>query len=151
MPTLYLLCGLPGSGKTAWATTLEATRPVLRITEDEWMARLFGSECAGDGLLRARVSALQWDVASAALKGGLDVVLDWGFWFHHERVEYQRRGGALGATVEASLEQLKERLARRNADLPEYAFPITGVQIVAWHAKFEPPSADERAIVHVAT
>lgn len=37
MPTLFLMCGLPGSGKTTLAKQLERERSALRLTPDEWL------------------------------------------------------------------------------------------------------------------
>ena len=39
---LYLLVGLPGSGKTTKARQLEVEVSALRLTLDEWMIPLFG-------------------------------------------------------------------------------------------------------------
>jgi len=41
MSTLYLTCGLPGSGKTSLARILEREAPALRLTGDDWMHRLY--------------------------------------------------------------------------------------------------------------
>ena len=40
MATLFLICGLPGAGKTTLAKQLERERPALRLTPDEWIAPL---------------------------------------------------------------------------------------------------------------
>jgi len=42
MPTPHLICGLPGPGKTTLARQLERHLPALRLTPDEWMARIVG-------------------------------------------------------------------------------------------------------------
>jgi hypothetical protein len=46
MATLYLMVGLPCSGKTALARTLEQRFSALRLTPDEWQVRLFGQDAA---------------------------------------------------------------------------------------------------------
>ena len=40
MATLFLICGLPGAGKTTLARQLEATHAALRLCPDEWIAPL---------------------------------------------------------------------------------------------------------------
>jgi predicted kinase len=39
-PTLVVICGLPGSGKTTHARCLEQEMPALRFCPDEWMQAL---------------------------------------------------------------------------------------------------------------
>src|SRR3982750_152144 len=99
MPTLHLMVGLPCAGKTTLAKRIERERPCLRLTPDEWIARLFGADVALDVLDAARdpMEALLWDVAAAVLKLGGDVILDFGFWSRAERDDYRARAAALGA------------------------------------------------------
>jgi predicted kinase len=40
-PTVHLLCGLPGAGRTTHARRLAAERPAVRFSLDEWMLRLY--------------------------------------------------------------------------------------------------------------
>jgi AAA domain len=77
MATLFLLCGLPGSGKLTLAKKIERERPALRLTPDEWMERLVGH--GYDEEKRAAIEALQWDIAQRALSLGIDVILESGF------------------------------------------------------------------------
>ncbi len=105
MPTLYMTCGLPGSGKTTLAKQIEQSRNALRLTGDEWLFALFGPEPelpetkGTPSPQRNTVEALQWDVAARALALGIDVVIDWGVWSRQERDDYRARAAALGARV----------------------------------------------------
>ena len=36
-PTVYVLCGFIGAGKTTFARELEARTGAVRITKDEWL------------------------------------------------------------------------------------------------------------------
>jgi len=62
MATLFLICGLPGAGKTTLAKHLEQTRPALRLSPDEWIASLLAdtSDSAEIERLHSSVEALQW-------------------------------------------------------------------------------------------
>ena len=79
--TLFLTCGLQGSGKTILAGRLEKQHGALRLTADEWLRHLHAelSESELDQL-RDRVEHLQWATALRALELGCNVVLDWGLW-----------------------------------------------------------------------
>ena len=62
MATLFLICGLPGAGKTTLARQLEQSQPALRLCPDEWIVGLLAdlSTSAERDRLRAPVEALQW-------------------------------------------------------------------------------------------
>jgi hypothetical protein len=44
-------------------------------------------------------------------------------------------------------DELLARLARRNAEAPEHAFIIPESDLLGWMARFEPPTADELAVI----
>jgi len=150
MATLFLMCGLPGSGKTTLARQIERERHALRLTPDEWIARLFGVGLTPPTLdwCRDPVEAVQWSVAERALSLGVNVILDFGFWSRVERDEFRARARALGAGTEVHFLDvpravLSARLAARNADLPPYTFRVTDAQLDRWWSLFEPPTPDE--------
>ena len=75
MATLHLMVGLPCSGKTTLALTLEREHSAIRLTVDEWHLRLFGQD-AEDPEHDARhslIESLLWEVASRALVLGNSV------------------------------------------------------------------------------
>ncbi|HLH02610.1 MAG TPA: AAA family ATPase [Bryobacteraceae bacterium] len=42
MPTVQMIFGYLGAGKTTFARKLERELPAIRFTLDEWVTRLFG-------------------------------------------------------------------------------------------------------------
>ena len=147
---MHLICGLPCSGKTTCAKSLELKIPALRLSPDEWITRLYGADISGEALDAARnpVEGVLWDLAARALVLGLDVILEYGFWTRSEREEFRWRAAELGARSElhfthAPEGELLRRLARRNADLPEGTFRIDEAQMRKWFGLFEAPGADE--------
>jgi predicted kinase len=153
-PTLYLTCGLPGSGKTTLARRIERDVPALRLTADEWLHELYpgiSTPEAETGPFRGRVERLQWPFALRGLELGLDVVLDWGLWGREERDLYRTGGQAVGARVVLCLlnppiEVLWERLSGRNADRPFGAFEISKAELLRWSERFQRPTAGELAL-----
>lgn len=149
MPTLHLLVGLPGSGKTTLGRRLETEHAALRLTPDEWMVPLFGVGDE-DGKRDVLERELLWGVAVRVLTLGVSVVLDFGFWSRSEREEYRTRAEALGARVELHVldpptEELWRRLEARNRALPPHTFPVTRTELDEWLSWYEPPTGEERA------
>ena len=150
MATLHLICGLPGAGKTTLARQLEQEYSALRLTPDEWHTRLFGQDVEEDehDARHNLLEAMLWDIAARVLTLEVNVILDFGFWAQSEREDYRSRAARLGASSEihfldTSEEVLLERLAARNAQLPQGAFAVPEARIREWLLIFQPPADDE--------
>jgi predicted kinase len=150
MATLYLMVGLPCSGKTTLAHRLERERSALRLTPDEWQIPLFGQD-AEEPEHDARhnlIEAMLWNIASRALELGTNVILDFGFWAREEREDYRSRAKQLGASSEVhyldvSEEELLRRLEKRNLQASQESFIISEAAMKPWIDFFQKPTADE--------
>jgi predicted kinase len=150
MATLFLICGLPGAGKTTLAKKLEQEKQALRLCPDEWIPPILkdASDQAELDRLRSPVETLQWEVAKRILSLGVNVILENGFWGQEEREHYRLQAEALGAKVElrfleVSHDELWKRLKKRNDNLPPETFVVTKEQLELWWSLFEPPTKEE--------
>ena len=152
-PTLTLMVGLPGAGKTTRAKEIERETGAVRFTPDEWHLFLFGDdfhdprEHALHDQRHDRVEALMWGLGKRLLAQGVSVILDFGFWAREQREEKFREAQALGADfaicyVHAPLEELCRRLDARAGE-PGVFQTITREDMEQWAALFQPPGQEE--------
>jgi len=97
--------------------------------------------------MRAKVEALQWELAQQLLAQGLTVIIEWGTWARSERDALRLGARALGAAVElhylnAPSDVLLERLERRGRENP----PIERDALFEWVEIFQAPTNAEMAL-----
>ena len=156
MATTHLISGLPCSGKTTYAAGLRPGTGGMLFSLDRWLITTFGrysiAEIGHPEHVRRVLSCreLIWSVAAELLARGIDVILDDGFFFRENRMQFIERSLAMGAGakihfLDVPLDVLRPRLERRNARLPRYNFSIDPVTMEAFTGLFEVPSSDEGA------
>jgi predicted kinase len=150
MPTLFLIGGLPGAGKTTLARALEQSESALRLDADEWVLALAVNPADGEETDRLRpiIHKQLWGLAARALTLNTNVILERSFWTKQTRESYRLRAQALGVRVElrlleAGLEELWARLVERNANLPPGTFAVTRQELERFWSWFEPPTHTE--------
>ena len=154
MPTLHLLHGFPGSGKTTFAKRLEQQLPAFRFSPDEWMVSLYGPNPPADSFQAYydRVEGLIWQSAARLLDMGVEVVLDFGFWSRASRDEARARADALGVPYRlyalfCSPETMWRRVLDRKAALSEGALWINAEALEQFQSRFEPLAEEEAHIL----
>lgn len=144
-PTLFVMVGLPASGKTVRAKELADAWQALRLTPDEWMIPLFGEPEGGKReILEGRFI---W-VAIHALRLGINVVLDFGVWTKDERSALRFLAHSVGASCELVYLEIDEREQRRRHErrfstAPETTFPMSDDDLWNFRQQFEPPDQGE--------
>lgn len=150
-PTLFVLVGLPGAGKTTAARRLEVEHRALRLSPDEWMQPLFGRSEA-DGARDVLEGRFVW-LAGRALRLGSSVVLDFGLWGRDERSALRHLAAQAGGRYDLVYLPVEEdvqrrRLAARRGEdgrPPEGTFEISDEVLAAARRTFQPPDAREMA------
>ncbi|MFG1605027.1 AAA family ATPase [Actinoplanes sp. NPDC049265] len=149
-PTLFLMVGLPGSGKTFRARELAAERGALRLTPDDWALTIFGQEDRHQEpggmrwLLEGRLLALAVD----ALRLGISVILDFGLWSRDERSALRWMAASVGASGEIVYLPVERdvqwsRIQNRWKHTPEQTFPMAEAELDPWREQFEVPGPEE--------
>jgi predicted kinase len=142
---LYLLVGLPGSGKTTKARQLEVEAPALRLTLDEWLKSLFGrNEQAERDAMEGR---LIW-LALRALQLHTNIILDFGFWSKDERSSLRwlaRQVGAKSQVIYLPVdpETQRKRVQNRFTETADQTWPISEEELAQWREFFQEPDEAE--------
>lgn len=92
------MCGLPGSGKSTRAKSLECKFGAVRFTADECLNAL--SLDLWDEDSRAKIEALQWNLGQQHLAQGVSIIIEWGTWGRAERGALRVGAREVGAAVE---------------------------------------------------
>jgi predicted kinase len=152
--TIFLICGYIGSGKTTYAIDLANRENALRLTLDEWVNALYGSDAhlIKEFDPQRRVKEVMWQLAVQASKLGVNVVLDWGFWRREERDEIRARSDSIGVVpklifLEPSKEECLRRTIERNRALDSLSVYVELDDFERWWQYFEVPQEEDVQIV----
>jgi predicted kinase len=152
-PTVYIIAGQVGAGKTTFAKKLEQETGAIRFTPDEWILKLFKEIPSNEEFddYYYRCCNVAWETAKKILEKGIAVVLDFGFWKKAERDKYKEMIPCLGYNyklyhVLCEADEIKHRLKIRNKQQPEGAVIIDEEAFDFFSPQFEAPVLSENAI-----
>ena len=96
---------------------------------------------------RARIEALQWNLAKDLLRRRQSVIIEWGTWARAERDALREEARAIGISVELHYlsepaDVLWDRIQSRDAESP----PMKREQLDNWLEAFEAPDEEEMAL-----
>jgi predicted kinase len=149
-PTVYVICGFIGAGKTTFAKKLEAETGAVRITKDEWSISLIGNDPTIEGYAEwdSKIIELSRNVAFQLAQKEIDVIIDEGFWEKDQRAEMRRRIDAIGAKailcyLDTPVDTIRERVVRRNEIPTKDSFQISRELLDHYLKSWEPLTEDE--------
>jgi predicted kinase len=150
-PVVYLLCGLPGSGKTMHAKNLEKFG-ALRLTLDEQLFERFGREYVDHEENQQETKEKLKEVLRGKIAAGQSVILDFGFWKKTDRDEYKKliedNGGQWRLLYfKAGRNVLMERLASRNINDRSNNHVIDEKLLDKFSGEFEAPTNEGETVI----
>ena len=145
-PRLYLICGLPGAGKTTRARRITDAVRAVRLCPDEWLTS-FGMSLVEDYEFRFKLEKCLLLHAEALLRVGVGVVIEFGSWNRAEREQIRQMAQREGAAAElhflnAPIDELVRRVRARGG--PEVEF-LTSKVLLEYAHQFEHPDQTEMA------
>jgi hypothetical protein len=150
-PTVYVICGFIGAGKTTFARKLEKQTGAIRVTKDEWIIKIFGNKIASDknfGVFDKNITELATDIVFKILRAGTDVIIDEGFWVKSQRDDIKKKILDVGAKpifyyVECPVEKMRKRVVSRNKGSSIDSFEISEEMFDRYLKYWEPPKKEE--------
>ena len=142
---LYVICGLPGAGKTTRAMAIAKVTGAVRLCPDEWLAAMGISLV--DYTIRFRLQDHMIQHGEILLRAGVSVIVEFGSWSRGERDAIRQIALRTDAAtelhfVDAPLAELARRVRERGG--PDSKSLLDDV-LLKFPEKFERPTADETA------
>ena len=155
-PKVYLLCGLPGSGKSTFCKNLSKQNNTAIYSSDEWIINLFGKDFAHEKFQEYQAIARQKIAESAQrdLSKLKNIVLDFGFWKQKGRKKYIEWAKSLKAEpviyfFNVDYATLENRLDKRNLEKENKSFIVTRDMLHAFTQEFEAPTSIEAKLIKI--
>ena len=151
-PTLFILCGLPGTGKTTYAKNIE-TKNCIRYSLDEFFLAKYKNVSLLPAEFIQREEEIKHELlvlVRNALTKGNSVILDYGFWKKDERDTYKKIAEECGVLskllyFKSEIDIQHTRLLSRETDKNH---KITPELLSIFIGRFEEPNGeDEETIV----
>jgi predicted kinase len=151
---LYLICGLPGSGKTNFSKKLARKKRAIRFTLDEWVIGLYGSGYPAKQYptYEKRCIKLIASVTEQLLDQGVNVILDFGFFKRKNRdrslaLAKKHKAVAKVYYLDVNDTVLKRRIIVRNKSRKMVKHIISISLLKKFIEEFEKPTKNEAIYV----
>jgi len=154
-PTLHVIYGPSGAGKTTYAHEFARRERAVAFILDDWMARLFGPDMPTpleyDWMVErvSRCEAQIWSCAAAVMATGASVILDIGLMRRADRARIREIAEAVDLPLQfhfvtAPQEVRRARVEGRNEVRGEtFAIEVSPAHFEFIEGVFETPDAEE--------
>lgn len=153
-PTVYLMLGLPGSGKTTFSKKLQQELNIPRLSLDEEYSKLGGDLASPKWDKEIEVKANEIIKSQMKERVGCaeSVILDFCPWRKEERDKYREYINFIGAVdyvyyLNVPIEELKQRLEVRNSNSSNDTHVVTPDMLDAFTARFDPPHEENFELI----
>lgn len=156
-PVVYLLCGLPGSGKTSYADNLVNEKGLTKISIDDELISRFGVvgsdyPCEQHRENKKEVMKNVKEQTANHVRSGISLVLDFGVWRKSDRDYFrslvEENGGKLKLVYfKANKDLLIKRLKIRNVKENGAQMSVDESGLDVAFAVFEEPSGESEIIL----
>ena len=151
-PVVYLLCGLPGSGKSTYARKLEKEGAVCFSLDEELFKRFGRHFESGYDEKEVETKRQLKELCVENVRAGRSVIFDFGFWKKSARDEYKSFIEQAGADRKliyfpASEVELKRRLHIRNENDLDRNHHISEELMDKFMTQFEPPFGEGEEVI----
>ena len=147
MPTVHLMCGFLGTGKTTTARRLAVQNNAVLLTHDDVMRRFYGRTPDDFETKYEIADRFIWDLAEKIVAAGASVVLDYGFLTKEARRTAYERASVFCPNVrfhcvECDLNVAKKRVLERTKT-DDDSLMVDEHCFEKWLKKFEPLTPEE--------
>ena len=149
-PTVYMMLGLPGSGKTTFSKSLQKELTIPRLSLDEVYSELGGdlTSTKWDMDIESEAHQLIKNHIKEFVDRGTSVILDFCPWKKCKRHSYREYIHFIGAKshlyyFDVPIDELIRRLQERNTTPSSQAHTVTPDMLNAFTARFDPPYNEE--------
>jgi predicted kinase len=153
-PTVYLMLGLPGSGKTTLSKKLHQKLNIPRLSLDEEYSKLGGDLASPkwNKEIEAKANEIIKSRMKEVVGRGESVILDFCPWRKEERERYREYIKSIGAVdyvyyLNVPIKELKQRLEVRNSNPSNDTHVVTPDMLDAFTARFDPPHEENFELV----
>lgn len=152
-PTIHLIHGFIGFGKTTFAKKLEKEANAIRFTHDEWLHHFYGPKDSDDFYEKSdKINSFMEKMQDKLLGLGQNVIIDSGSWSRKERDKIRKKAKKINAnmilySIECPIDIALERTTNRTKNTPDDSMHISKEVFNELLKKFEPLEKDEKHVL----